>query len=168
MSEATNRLHADANRGSGAPYSTKRNFGVGVPEPLPGSGPPRRVDDLVGVRRVGHDPPLGHEQLLALVLHQDPGVGLEEARGGLRRGELRPGRAGGLGGARALVGGPHGGRHELVYALVVVDDVARARARDVYDVAQAVPGVHLVGTGPAVEGVLARAAHDEVVAVLPL
>ena len=55
------------------------------------------------MRRVGPDSLLGHEQPLAFVLHQDSGVGLEEALGRLRRGELGPG---GLSDARAPLDGP--------------------------------------------------------------
>jgi hypothetical protein len=43
----------------------------------------------------------------------------------------------------------------VVCAPIVVDDVALFGARDVYDVAPAVLGAHLVGPGSAVERVLA-------------
>ncbi len=67
-------------------------------------GAPGRVDDLVAVAQVPLELLLGHEQPLAPVLDEDAAVGLEEALRGLLRGELGLGRAGGLGGARTLVG----------------------------------------------------------------
>ena len=60
-------------------------------------------------------------------------------------------------GSKRPFGGLREGCHELVDAPIVVDDVALFGARDVYDVAPAVLGAHLVGPGSAVELVLAGA-----------
>jgi len=125
-------------------------------------GAPGGVDYLVAVAKVPLERLLEHEQLLALLPHQDLAMGLEDALPGALRRELD--LLVGLGGTQT--GGPLGrdGGHEHVEALVVVDGVALVGA-DHYGVLLAVVGVYLVGAGAAVEGVVAGAARYQVVAV---